>query len=115
MLRLKAIKMEAILRLEEGMKKRDALNVVPVIMRDENMGVNPAVAMELRQAVAQHAQTGAAIEDEMGAVRSGDLDAWRVAAVAPCVALRRGRRTAHTPENQFREILGHFLTIAGTS
>src|SRR5271163_4750978 len=32
---LEAVKMEAVLRFEEGMEERDALNVVPMIMRHQ--------------------------------------------------------------------------------
>ena len=101
MFRLESIEMKTILRLEERMKKRDALNVIPVVMRDQDVSVDAAIAMKLRQAVAKHPEPGAAIENEMGAIRSRDFDAGSVAAVAPGVALRGRRRAAHAPENQF--------------
>jgi len=41
-LRLEAIEMEAVLRLEEGMEERNALNMIPVVMGNQNMGFDGA-------------------------------------------------------------------------
>ena len=99
--------MEAVLRFEERMKKRDALNVVPMIMRHQDVRLDPHPALFFRQMVAQHAQPGAAIQDKFGPVRCGQFQARRVPAIAPRVALERRRRAAHTPENQFGSLVRH--------
>jgi hypothetical protein len=52
-------------------------------MRDENVGVNPTIAVKLRQAIAQHAQAGAAIQNETRAAGRSQFQARRVAAVPP--------------------------------
>ena len=52
------------------MEKRDSLNVIPMVVGDQNVGVDAAIAMKLREAIAQHAQAGAAIQNEMSAVRA---------------------------------------------
>ena len=83
--------MKAILLLEEGMEERDALNVVPVIVRYENVGFDGAMAGLLFPAIAEEADAGAAIEDEARAVTGDDFYAGGVAAVAPGTALGRRR------------------------
>lgn len=83
--------MKAVMRFEEWMEERNALNMVPVVMRDQDMGVNGTAAAFLGEVIAEHAQTGAAVEDEVSAVRGGQFEARRVAAVAPSIALQRRR------------------------
>ena len=73
------------------MEERDALNVVPVVMGDEDVGFDGAMAGLLFPAVAEQAHACAAIEDEAGAVAGDDFDAGGVAAVAPGAALGGGR------------------------
>src|SRR4029077_16433375 len=87
--------------------KGNALDMVPVKMRDQNVGSNSLAAQRLRQLVAKHAQAGAAIEDEACAVWGIKFETGRVAAVAPRIALERRRRAAHSPENQFGQIVRH--------
>ncbi len=55
MLRLKAVKMEAIVRLEERLKEWNSLNVIPMVMRHQDVSVYPAISLHLRPAIAQHA------------------------------------------------------------
>src|SRR5579864_6881858 len=50
-LRLKAIKVKAIVRFEEWMEKWNALKVVPVIVRYQNVSFHSAVAPPSRPAV----------------------------------------------------------------
>ena len=63
---LEAVKVKAVLGLEEGVEKRNALDVIPVIVGDEN------VSVECRRSepccapmIAEAAQAGAAIENEV--------------------------------------------------
>ena len=79
--RAKAIKMEAILWRVKRRKKWQPLNVVPVIVRDENIRADGIVAV--RQLLAQHAQAGSAIQDKLRAVGRGQFKARRVPGVEP--------------------------------
>src|SRR5256885_15096151 len=81
----------------ERSKKRNALNVVPVEMRKEDVGVDRLALGFLDELLAQVAKAGAAIE-HVNLVVDPDLDAGGVPAVAEILRLRRGRRSAHTPE-----------------
>src|ERR1700735_385778 len=105
--RLKAIEMKAILRLEERVKKWNALDVVPVIMGNENVGFDAMAAVNLRPAVPQHSQPSAAVQNKPSTVGGFEFQTRRIAAVAPCVALKRRRRAAHSPEGQFGNVVGH--------
>src|SRR6185437_6413015 len=98
---LKAIEMEMIARVKEGVKERQALDVVPMVVRHQNLRFDVAVTMRLHPLVAEHAESSAAIEDEARAVGSGDFDAGGVAAVAPRVPIERGSGAAHPPEDHF--------------
>ena len=99
--------MEAVLALKKWIKERDALYVVPVVMRHKNVGFDGVAAICARPAVAQHAHARAAIQDKTRAVRRGQFEARRVTTVAPGVALQRRRRAAHSPEDQLGNVVGH--------
>ena len=90
--------MKAILRFKKWMKKGKTLNMVPMVVGNENVGFDTSVALPARpaivlrvQMIAEHAQAGAAIEDEMRSVRDRQFQARRVPAVAICIALKRRR------------------------
>ena len=78
-------------------KKGHALDVVPVKVRNENVSRESALAELALERVAEHAKSGAAIEDEY-TVADPHFDARRVAAVPHVLELWRGRRTAYAPE-----------------
>ena len=99
--------MKTVLRFEKRMEEREALDVIPVIVGDQDVRVDAFVALLCRPAIAEHAQTGATIENELRAVGSDKLKARRIPAVAPGVALRRRRGAAHAPKGQLRNMLGH--------
>src|SRR5271154_6799114 len=99
--------MKTILRLEERMKKRDALNVIPVVVGDENVRFDALFALISGQQIAEAADSGAAIEDKRSAVRRGEFQAGSIAPVAPSITLDRGRRATHAPKNQFGNLLRH--------
>ena len=80
-------------RPEEG----DALDVVPVKMRDEDVRVDGLAAEFGAQRLAQIAEAGAAIEHVDAAV-DPHLDAGGVAPVTHVLGLRRRGRAPHTPE-----------------
>jgi hypothetical protein len=50
----------------------------------------PAI-VQCAHVIAEHPQAGAAVEDEARAARRGQLDARRVSAVAPRIAVERRR------------------------
>lgn len=52
---LEAVKMKIILRQIEWTEKRNALNVIPMIVRDENVRLQWAVAFGIRPMIAKHA------------------------------------------------------------
>ena len=104
---LKAVEVKFILCLEEGMKKRDTLNVIPMVMRDQNMRFDLVPGVRLHPVIAQHPQAGAAVQDELRSARRGQFEARRVSAVAPSVAIKRWRRTANSPEGQLGYVMGH--------
>jgi hypothetical protein len=111
---LEAIKIEAVLRFEERLKKWDALNVIPVVVRYEYVRVDARLGLRIApavvhhaQVIAQHAQPGAAIEDETHAIGTRNFHARRVTAVAPRISIRRRRGTADAPENQLGFCLRH--------
>src|SRR5580704_2492913 len=53
--RLKTIKVETILRLEERVEEWNALDVVPVVMRHENVGFDSMATQCFRPTIPQHA------------------------------------------------------------
>ena len=79
----KAIEVEAIAGRVEGGEKRDALDVVPVIVADEDVGLESGRGRRLRPAAAEHTNAGATVEDEASAVGSKQLKTRRIAAIAP--------------------------------
>src|SRR5271170_2097654 len=98
--------MKMVLRFEEWLEEREALNVVPVIVGDQDVGFDSAVALPSRpaivlrvQVIAKRPQAGAAVQNEVRAVLDRKFQAGGVSAVAPRIALERRRRAAHSPKN----------------
>lgn len=98
--------MKAVLGLKERMKERDALDVIPMVVAYQDMGVD-AAQIRRSEPIAEHTKTCAAIEDEPNATRSSELNAGRISAVAPRIALQRRRRAAHSPKDQLGHIMRH--------
>src|SRR6266850_2116135 len=82
---------------ERGDEERKALDVVPVGVADEEVQVERRL-QRLREAQAELARAGPAVEHDHGAVRPADFRARRVAAVARGAVAGRGDRAASTPE-----------------
>ncbi len=83
--------------LEQRRQERQALDVVPVRMADEDM--TPARPVRLReQRLAEAVRAGAAIEQDQRAARAAHLDARGVAAVAEGVGPGLRDRAAGAPE-----------------
>src|SRR6185437_7718045 len=98
--------MKTIVCFKKRMEKRNALNVIPVLVRHQHVSFHSAVAAPSRPAVmlrlqliAEHSQAGAAIQNEVRVAGRREFEARRVSAVAPGVALERRRGAAHSPEN----------------
>lgn len=84
--------------LVQGNEKRQALNMVPVIVTQQDVRVNGPVAELLSQRLAQHAHAAPAIDDEQASAVRPELDARRVPAVAKVLLLWRGGGAADSPE-----------------
>ena len=113
-LRFETVKVKPVLAFEKWMEKRDTLNVIPMIVRYEDVGIDSAVAPPFRpaavdrvQIIAQHPQAGTAIKDEPAATGSRQLDTRGIAAIAPRITFDRWRRAADAPEDHFGGILSH--------
>src|ERR1700675_468726 len=78
-------------------KKRHALNVVPVEMRNEDMRGKRPVAELALQFVSQHAKAGAAVED-VNLIAQANFDAGGIAPVAQVLGLWSGRGAPHAPK-----------------
>src|ERR1700693_1676551 len=81
----------------ERAEKRHALDVVPVEMRNEDMGGEWPVAELTFQFVTQHAKAGAAVED-VDLIAQTHFDAGGVASVAQVLGLWSGRGAAYAPK-----------------
>ena len=81
----------------ERAEERDALNVVPVKMRHENVGANRFAFGFALQLLPQRAKSGAAVED-VKIVAQANFDAGGVASVAQVVGLGSRRGPAYAPE-----------------
>src|SRR5579872_677606 len=102
-----AIEVKGVLRGVKRSKKRDALNMIPMIVGDEDMRADGVLTRRGGPAVAEHAEAGAAIEDEAGAVRSNQFKAGSVAAVTKGDTVHRRRGPANAPESQLGNALRH--------
>ena len=82
-------------RLIEGREERQALNVIPVIVgQQDGRGT-----LGLAERLAEADDAGAGIEDEHSAgLVVADLDAGRVAAMPDGARRRKGNRAANPPE-----------------
>ncbi len=89
-------------------EERNPLNVIPVIMRDENVRLRAGAGAGSCPAAAQHAQSRAAVEYELRPVRCNELEARRISAESPRGWIHGGRRTAHAPKTQFGDRTCHF-------
>src|SRR5437016_3585217 len=95
-----------ILRIQRR-KKWNPLDMIPVIVRDQDVRLRSFSAIRRGPTAPQHAQPRAAIQNKLRAVRSDQLQTRRIAAVAPRRRVYRRRRSAHAPETQFGDGIGH--------
>src|ERR1700733_9808747 len=105
--RMKTIKVEAVLRLEKRVEEGNPLDVIPMVMRDKNVGFDSMPTVGLRPTVAEHSQSRATVQNKRRTVGRYQFQTRRIAAIAPCIALKRRRRAAHSPEGQFGNVVGH--------
>src|SRR5438270_14072497 len=80
-------------------KERDALNVVPMEVRNEDVSRKRALGELAFQLVAQDAKAGAAVEN-VDVVAKTHFNAGSIASIAQVLGLWSGRRAAHTPKLQ---------------
>src|SRR5579872_2916506 len=83
--------------LVQRAKERHALDVIPVEMRNENVGGKRAIAELALQFLAKHTKAGAAIED-VDLISDAHFHAGGVASVAQVLGLWSGRGAAHAPK-----------------
>ena len=110
----KAVKMKGIIFGVEWREKRDALDVIPVIVSYQN--VRFRISYFRRQVVggwsgpaaAEHAETGAAIQNKLRAVRRSEFETWRVSAIPPGCGIHSGRGAANPPKAQFCNRADHY-------
>jgi len=94
----RTLKEEPVLRVGvQRTEERHALDVVPMKVGNEDVGGKRPVAEFTLQLLAEHAESGAAIED-INAVAEAHFDAGGVASITHVLGLWRWRGTAHAPE-----------------
>src|SRR5271170_7273559 len=79
-------------------KKRNSLDVIPMIVGQKNVGLKTAMAELPQELLAQRTKTRAAIKNDDFAFCAADLHAGRVAAVTKVLRRRSGCGTAYSPE-----------------
>lgn len=84
-------------RVVDGRKKRQALDVIPVRVGDEQGQVERTVFEFGQERLSQRTQTGAGVQND-DFIAAPDFDAAGIAAVADGVAAGRGDGAAHTPK-----------------
>jgi len=91
------IDVEAVSFDEEGHEKRDALNMVPVGVREKDAG-DPLAPSEFpfHELGGKVADAGAAVNDEQVVIGRAHLEAGRVAAVGAADGIRQGIYAADT-------------------
>src|SRR5579883_833380 len=104
--RSETVKMKLVVRRIQGREKGDALNVVPMVVGHEDVGLNGFFGGG-RQAIAKNPQAGAAIEDEATPVGRNEFEARRITAIAPGGPIHRRCRTSHAPEAKFGYVFCH--------
>ncbi|MCU1342967.1 MAG: hypothetical protein JWN92_2390 [Candidatus Acidoferrum typicum] len=97
-LRTKTIEMQTVLlRVERG-KKRNSLNVIPVIVGHKNVRLDP-VRFRLRfQVPSKHAEPGSTIQNYSRSLRRGKFQARGISAVTPGSPVHGRSRAANAPE-----------------
>jgi hypothetical protein len=83
--------------LVQGLKKRDALNMIPMKMGEEYMRIDGAGTPLGHQALAEVPEPGSAVED-VDVVVDPDLDAGGVSAVLHVFQLRGRSGASNAPE-----------------
>lgn len=86
--------------LIQRLKKWDALNVIPVEMREKHVGIDGIGVALCHEALAQISETGSAIK-HVDVVIDANLHAGGVSTVLHVLQLRRWSRSTHTPESDF--------------
>ena len=84
-----------------------------MVVSNEDMRFRGAAGGWGSSAIAQHAQAGAAIENELRAIGSDQFEARRVSAVAPRRGVNRRRGASHTPKTELGNGSGHVSPRTG--
>ena len=92
------------------MKIRDTLNVVPVIVRDQDMCFCSAVRCG-GEVITQQPEARPAVQDEPRAAWRDHFDAGGIPAVAPHISFQTGDGAANSPEADFHDRMGHPVAL----
>jgi hypothetical protein len=111
--RTETVEMELVLFDIKGSEKGQSLNVVPMIVGNEDMGFGGKDGIPGSRSISQHAQSCPAVEYELGAVRSEQVQARRVTSKTPGGRVDGRRRATNAPEAQFEDGGSHFLRYCG--
>src|ERR1700747_2053272 len=84
----------------ERRKKRNSLNMVPMVMGHKNVCFGGPIFAWRRPSASQHAQPSPTIQNELRTIRRGKLQAGRVSPIARRGRIYGRRRSSHTPEIQ---------------
>src|SRR5215470_20051542 len=89
-------------------EKRDPLNVIPVIVRHQNVRFQASPRRRHTPARAERPQSRSAIQNELRSVRRNEFQTRRVSTIPPRRRIHRRRGAAHTPKTQFADRNRHF-------
>jgi len=98
---VRAMQAHAVAGHEQGAKHGQAVDVVPVAVRDEDVRVDRHAG---RQLLRQREDAAARIKDDQAVVVGAHLDAGRVAAIARRARAGGGDGAAHAPEREFHSV-----------
>src|SRR5262245_33790847 len=101
--RTRSVDVPYIARHEERREEREALDVIPVGVRDQQMAVARGLAPG-HQRVSQLVSAGPTVKDQEGPIDASDLYARRVAAIAERGGARLGYGTTGAPEPDLHHV-----------
>src|SRR6185436_14588274 len=89
---------EVITALEDRTEERDALDVIPVCMRKEDVALDGRAVRAVQQRATQLPHPRPRIQDDQPALVRAHFHAWRVAAIAHGLRARARDGSASSPE-----------------
>lgn len=99
-----------IARNVHGREEGQRVDVIPVGMRDEDLGLEPRPPVGEKM-VRERLDAAPSIEDEEAVLGELKTDARRVAAVSKRLLAGDGQRAAHAPKDQFDVVVDDALNL----